>query len=296
MSLQILDGGMGQELIARSQTRPTPLWATQILMDRPDIVQAVHYDYFLAGADITTTNSYAIHRDRLANNGVETQFKDLHIRACEMANRARDQFGGGIIAGSSGPTGASYRPDLTLEPEQGAEIYAEIAEIQKPYVDLFLLETLSSIKQAHGAVLGMQTAGKPVWLSVTIDDNNGSLLRSGEPIADLIPLAETLKVDALLLNCSTPEAITQGIPIISTASMPFGAYANGFTKISEAFKQHNPTVESLTARKELNPEAYLNFARQWRDTGASIIGGCCEVSFDHIKTLADNFAGTTKSN
>ena len=68
--ITILDGGMGQELIARSDGEPTPLWATQVLMEEPNLVRSVHDEFFAAGAMVATTNSYAIHRDRLITAGL----------------------------------------------------------------------------------------------------------------------------------------------------------------------------------------------------------------------------------
>ena len=289
MAFTLLDGGMGQELMARSKAEPTGLWATQTMMDTPEMVQAVHKDYFDAGADIATTNSYAILRDRLALFDIEDQFETLQVRACEIACRARDQKGSGLVAGSMGPTGRSYRPDLALEIEQGAEIYAEIAGIQAPYVDFYLLETMSSIVQATGAVLGTKSVGKPVWLSVTVDDADGSKLRSGESISELTALLSESQVDALLINCSTPEAVTSALQKLGPQTIPIGAYANGFTKIAEEFLQDNATVTALNARTDLDPEAYLNFAKQWHELGASIIGGCCEVGPAHIMHLAKHF-------
>jgi len=289
MAFTLLDGGMGQELMARSKAEPTGLWATQTMMDTPEMVQAVHKDYFDAGADIATTNSYAILRDRLALFDIEDQFETLQVRACEIACRARDQNGSGLVAGSMGPTGRSYRPDLALEIEQGAEIYAEIAGIQAPYVDFYLLETMSSMVQATGALLGAKSVGKPVWLSVTVDDADGSKLRSGESISELTALLSKSQVDALLINCSTPEAVTSALQKLGPQTIPTGAYANGFTKIAEEFLQDNATVTALNARTDLDPEAYLNFAKQWHELGASIIGGCCEVGPAHIMHLAKHF-------
>jgi S-methylmethionine-dependent homocysteine/selenocysteine methylase len=78
MTITILDGGMGQELLARSTARATGLWSAQILLDDPDLVRTVHADYLAAGADVITTNSYVLHRDRLAPFGVEDRFEQLH--------------------------------------------------------------------------------------------------------------------------------------------------------------------------------------------------------------------------
>ena len=290
MPITILDGGMGQELVARSGKTATPLWATSVMMDNPEIVEAVHQDYFQSGADVATVNSYAIHRDRLVPYDIEDQFAALHQRACEIACRARDTFGNGTIAGSMGPTGRSYRPDLSLEVEQSAELYAEIARLQAPFVDLYLLETMASFAQAKGAAMGAKSVGKPVWVSINVDDDNGSVLRSGEPIDQVYGELKSIGVNAILLNCSIPEAVTRGIQEMGELPIPIGAYANGFTKISKEFLHDDgPTVNSLETRTDLDPNSYLEFAQQWQSDGATIIGGCCEVGPAHIKKLASHF-------
>ena len=88
----LIDGGMGQELVLRSEEPPTGLWATQILLDKPELVRGVHDDYFAAGAEIATTNTYAILRDRLARHDIEDRFEKLHQAACEIACAARGQW------------------------------------------------------------------------------------------------------------------------------------------------------------------------------------------------------------
>ena len=286
MSITLLDGGMGQELVARSNEKPTGLWATKILLDNPELVRGVHDDYFAAGAEVATTNTYAIHRDRLVRHDVESQFEALHKAACEIAVASRDAHGSGQVAGSLGPTGWSYRPDIAPPSEQAAEIYAEVAKLQAPFVDLFICETMSSVDQARGALLGAQTQSKPVWLAISVDDEDGTKLRSGEAVTDILPLVAELKPDALLLNCAVPEAFDQAMPLLSPCTTPIGGYANGFTKIVSAFTSPNATVEALEKRSDLNPEKYADFVDKWVNQGASIVGGCCEVGPDHIRELA----------
>ena len=110
----LLDGGMGQELVHRAGDRPTSLWSTQVMVDHPGMVEGVHRDFFAAGATIATTNSYAIHHDRLMGTGLEGAFEKLHNLALAEASAARTAHGSGRIAGSIGPLRASYRPDLHL--------------------------------------------------------------------------------------------------------------------------------------------------------------------------------------
>jgi len=282
--ITLLDGGMGQELIARSGDDPTPLWATRVMLDHPGLVRDIHADYFAAGASVATTNTYAIHHDRLARFGLDHLFHALHLRALAEAHEARAAHGTGRIAGSLGPLQASYRPDLTEPVAEAAPKYAEIARLLAPHVDLILIETAASIAAAEGAVIGAQAAGKPVWLSVSVDDHDGSRLRSGEPVAGLARLLHH-PVAALLANCTVPEAMADALAALRPLGKPIGAYANGFTHISGNFLQDAPTVRALTQRHDLTPERYADFALGWVGQGATIIGGCCEVGPAHIRHL-----------
>lgn len=286
MTLTLLDGGMGQELLARSMDAPTTLWSARILMDNPALVHAVHRDYFQAGADVATTNSYAIHRSRLQRCGLNDRFAELHRQACQLAVAARDEHGDGLVAGSLGPAEGSYRPDLVRPAEEAAELYAEIARLQAPYVDLLLCETMASVEQARGALMGAQVAGKPVWLAMTVDDNDGRRLRSGEPLTDVLPLLDAFNCAALLVNCSTPEAVDQAVPLLTDLACPVGAYANGFVTISDDYLVDGATVEALDKRTNLGPEEYADFVAGWIRQGATLVGGCCEVGPAHIRELA----------
>lgn len=286
MNIKLLDGGLGQELLRRSATKPTELWSTQFLLDRPELVYELHSDFFLAGSDIATTNSYTILRDRLSPFGLEHRFAELHRQACELAVSARDKHGRGLVAGSMGPTGRSYRPDLAPSIEESAEIYAEIALIQKPYVDIFLCETMSSVAQARGAAMGASAGNRPVWLAVSVDDKDGTKLRSGENVEEILPLIEEFHLAALLVNCSPPESISQALPLLTDRGTPVGAYANGFVEIAQEYLKEGATVDFLQARTNLDPKVYADFAEDWIKYGATIIGGCCEIGPAHIKELA----------
>ncbi|MGL4238555.1 homocysteine S-methyltransferase family protein [Tabrizicola sp.] len=285
-TITLLDGGMGQELLARSGDEPTPLWATRVMLDHPGLVRDIHADYFAAGATIATTNTYAIHHDRLSRVGLDPMFHALHLRALAEAHEARAAHPHTRVAGSLGPLQASYRPDLTEPVTEAAPKYAEIARILGPHVDLILIETAASIEAAEGAVIGAQAAHKPVWLSISVDDRDGTKLRSGEPVADLQRLLKH-PIEALLANCSVPEAMADALSALKPLGKPFGAYANGFTHISGNFLKDAPTVKELTHRHDLTPEKYADFALQWVAQGATIVGGCCEVGPAHIRHLRD---------
>ncbi len=282
--ITLLDGGMGQELVHRAGDAPTPLWSTQVMIDHPGLVEQVHADYFAAGATVATTNTYAIHHDRLAGTGMEGQFDSLHARALTAAQTARDAHGSGRIAGSVGPLVGSYRPDVHPAHAIAVPLYAQVSQILAPACDIIICETVASLAHARAALDGALTAGRPVWLSITVDDRDGRRLRSGEPVGGILPIAAE-GAAAVLVNCSAPEAIHATLAILSLGSLPCGAYANGFTQITSAFLQHKPTVSALTSR-DLSPEVYAAHAMSWIDAGATIVGGCCEVGPAHIRALA----------
>ncbi|MFN3953742.1 MAG: homocysteine S-methyltransferase family protein [Pararhodobacter sp.] len=287
-TITLLDGGMGQELVRRSGDSPTPLWATRVMIDHPGMVQAIHADYFAAGASLATANTYAIHHDRLEKFGLDHRFADLHAAALAEAHAARKAHGRGMIAGSLGPLVASYRPELMPAHDTAAARYAEVAEILAPQCDLLLGETVASVAHARALIRGAlpvaERAGIPLWLSLTVDDQDGTRLRSGEPIAAL--KGHLGGVAALLANCSAPEAMDQAMPHLAAHGLPFGAYANGFQQITADFLKDNATVDALSARAELTPQRYADFALGWLAAGATIVGGCCETGPAHIHELA----------
>lgn len=284
MTITLLDGGIGQEMVARAGDKPTPLWSTRAMMDHPGLLQGIHADYFAAGADIATTNSYAIHRDRLAPDGLEHLFEPLHAAALAEAEAARTAHGGGRIAGSIGPLAATYRPDLHPDLATAVPLYAEMVGILAGGVDLILFESVASLLHADAALTAARGQDKPVWLSVTLDDEDGTKLRSGEDVSGLLPLLSG-RASAVLANCSAPEAMPAALAIFSRSALPFGAYANGFTQITKAFLGARPTSDTLTARRDMGPDAYADHAMRWVDLGATIIGGCCETGPAHIAAI-----------
>ncbi|WP_394180029.1 homocysteine S-methyltransferase family protein [Yoonia maritima] len=282
VEITLLDGGMGQELIKRAGDAATPLWATQVMIDHPGLVSGVHRSYRDAGATVALTNTYALHRDRLAGTPYEDRFEALFKTALTEAEAAC--AGHGRIAGAIGPLRASYRPDIHPDQSEAIPLYAEAAMLLAPRVDLIICETIASIDHACSALAGAKKAGKPVWLAMTVDDKDGTKLRSGEALADVLP--HTKGASALLANCASPEAISTAMDVLAQSDLPFGGYANGFREISSEFLKDKPTVDSLSARADLTPEEYAKHAMSWIAKGATIVGGCCEVGPAHIAALA----------
>ena len=274
--LIVLDGGMGQELINRGVSGQGVLWSAKALFDNPAAVRAVHEDYIRAGADVITTNSYACIRNNFEPLGLLDRLGEMNRLAAMLAREARDKTGKNVlIAGSMGPQYGSYRPDLVRSYDETEALYREQAGFLAPFVDLFICETMSCIREARAALTAALSTGKPVWLSWSVGDSGEARLRSGESIRAAWDDIDGMGVDAVLLNCSPPEAIGRVLPeLVALSDVPVGAYANAFTPIPEKWDFHGET-SIPPSRTDVTPEAYADHAAGWLESGARIIGGCC---------------------
>jgi S-methylmethionine-dependent homocysteine/selenocysteine methylase len=288
--ITLLDGGMGQELIKRASRPPTPLWSAQVMLDEPDLVRQVHLENIRAGARVITTNAYSVTRTRLEPQGLGDQFRTLQRLAWELAIAARDESGEAVsIAGCLPPYRWSYRPETNPPAAEMIPAYNEIASLQAPHVDFFLCETMGSAEEGFSAASAAAATGKPVWVSWTMADDESGRLRSGETLAEANAALDGLPIAVRMINCSRPETvdlcIAELVALGKATDSPVGAYANGFTGIRDYFTA-GTTVAGLSARADLDPEAYAEFAMGWVGQGATIVGGCCEVGPAHIAELA----------
>ena len=286
MEITLLDGSIGQELVHRAGGPSTALWSTRVMIDNPQIVRDLHADYFAAGASVATANTYALHENRLDRAGIVAERPTLIATALREAKAARDAHGSGRIAGAMGPLLATYRPDLEPDPAEAERQFGDLVSMMAGKVDFYLLETVSSLREAEGAMRGTAKARHPVWIALTVMDEDGTRLRSGEPVADMAPLVDRFAPEAVLINCSRPEAIPEALDRIASLDRPFGAYANGFTCIAEEFLADAPSVDVLEARTDLGPVQYADQVMGWIGQGATIVGGCCEVGPRHIAEIS----------
>ncbi|MFL2501726.1 MAG: homocysteine S-methyltransferase family protein [Luminiphilus sp.] len=282
----LLDGGMGQELIRRSPSPAHHHWSLQVMLEQPELVAEVHRDFCEAGANVACLNTYAITHTRLARGTGLPQIGSLLNDARDLAQQgveASGRFDTALVT-SLPPLVASYRPDTQLPLEAAIQEYRELIELQAESVDGFIAETIPSIAEATAVLTAAGQAGVRIMLGLTVADDDGQLLRSGEPLFDALEAIDAFEPLAVVINCSKPEAVSQAIPILKESRFPFGAYANGFTAIDAL--EPGGVVDVLEARHDLDPEQYAKFAAEWLDAGASVIGGCCEVGPDHIKALS----------
>ena len=290
-SVVLLDGGMGQELLNRSENNAPRLWSAQYLIHEPSLVEAVHREYIAAGARILTINAYAATFTRMAMVDAVDRVPELQRLACALALRARDACGAAgsqvSVAGCLPPLNGTYRPDRVRLFELNLDEYRRLAALQAPHVDLIICETMSTSEEARAAATAAAETGKPVWVSWSLLDGGSTMLRSGETLATAREALAGLPIQAVLANCSHPESISAAMPELVGFGLPAGGYANGFTSIPLTFLPGR-TKELLTARQDLGPEAYARFAVAWANSGAAIVGGCCEVGPRHIARVRDD--------
>lgn len=283
-SVILLDGGMGQELRKRSRYPASPLWSAQVMLDEPHLVTAAHRDFIEAGAEVITLNNYSATPQRLARDGDPALFTMLHGAALAAARQAQQESGRAVlIAGCLPPLVASYHHEVVPDDETCLDSYRQLVDAQAG-VDLFICETMSLAREALAATTAAAERDTRVWTAFTVDDTDGTRLRSGELLADAAEATMVAGAEKILVNCSVPEAITTAMGVLAAANIPFGGFANGFTSI--AALQPGGTVDTLTAREDLGPQAYADYALQWVEQGATVVGGCCEVGPAHIAAIA----------
>ncbi len=317
----ILDGGTGRELARQGAPFRVPEWSALALIEGPEFVQRVHRSYLAAGAEVISTNSYALvpfhlGAERFADSG--QHLADLAGRlarasvaefqadvASGPAAAGADQVAGvdqvagaGLagsppwVAGSLPPVGGSYRPDL-FDAGQARTVLATLVAGLRPHVDLWLAETLSRVDEARLVREVLGDDRRPLWLSFTLRDQDAASgaaaqLRSGEPVALAAQVALALGARGLLFNCSQPEVMGAAVDAacqalrLQGADLPVGVYANAFPP-QAADAEANAVLDPI--RQDLDPDGYLAFARDWQARGALMIGGCCGIGPEHIAAL-----------
>jgi S-methylmethionine-dependent homocysteine/selenocysteine methylase len=281
----LLDGGMGQELLRRSSRKVTPMWSADIMLNEPILVRDLHREFIESGARVITLNTYTATPQRLKRENELGQLTNLHQQAMRAAQEAIElaQRNDVLIAGCLPPLVASYHPDVSLSFEDSLANYRRLVTLQSPASDLFICETMSSITEASAACTAAIESGKPVWVALTVSDEHPRQLRSGELLEDALLVLDSFNVQAILLNCSQPEAISACWSLLNTNQHKTGAYANGFVSVDSLYP--GDTVEELEMRQDMSPQQYAEHAMSWVRNGASIIGGCCEIGPLHIKAI-----------
>ena len=290
---KILDGGMGQELLARGMEPNGTLWSANALLQEKyhQLLLDTHLDFIKAGAEVIVTTTFTTRKLRLRDNNVEDKFEYLNHKAGEIAQKAKKVYPKTLIAGGLPPQNLTYEADKRSENEIKNDFYHQ-AKILNPYIDFFYFDVLSSVREFKIAIEAIKEFDKPYLIGAHISE--GKKLPSSESISEIITKINHNKLLGIILSCISPENYDLNLREIKSLNIPFGFKLNGFVKTNPkpnytgAYKKSktgNPN-EFLGQRKDLTPDKMAEFAKKFKEAGATILGGCCETRPSHIEAFS----------
>ena len=292
----ILDGGLATELERRGADLGGALWSARVLLEDPQLLEHVVYDYLVAGADVAVSASYQATFDGFARLGISrAESAELIRRSVRLARDARDRFWSDTSAhagrakplvtasvgcyGASLADGSEYRGDYGLTARKLMEFHRPRLDVLvETDAELFAFETIPCAVEAEAIVRLLEDYPRlHAWLSFSCRD--GLHVSHGEPIADCVGLtSDSREIVAVGMNCTPPEFIADLVTAAATATTkPLVAYPNS----GEAWDADRRCW--IADRETFDiPEAVL----QWHALGARLIGGCCRTTPDTIRAVA----------
>jgi len=293
--IRILDGGMGQQLLAKGLKSKGSLWSATALVEKKyhQLVVDAHLDFINSGAELIVTNNFSARRTRMIQNKVDEYFNYANEKAGELALKAKEISKKDIlIAGSLPAQNNTYvlddRDKKTIE-----KGFYDQAVLLKPFVDLYYLDVLCGSKECEIALNVTEKLNLPVLVGLHVKKNGK--LPSNENISQVVEKCKNKNWLGLILACVSPEIIENSIDDIKNLNMPFGYKAN-LWKTEEPVPVHkfatpndkvgaNP-IETMGTRDEYTGAKFLEFSKKMVSKGATIIGGCCETKPSHINEIA----------
>ena len=281
----ILDGAMGTELQRRGVDTGLPLWSANALLVHPEVVLQIHKEYFEAGADIITTNTFRTTRRTMKRANLPDRSKQLTATAVALARRAREAVADRrvLIAGSMAPLEDCYRPDLVPSDTELKDEHTELAErLAEGGVDFILIETMNTVREAYAACAAAGATGKEVVVSF-VCDKEGNLL-GGEPLAEAVKTIAELDPVGFSINCVSPRYLKAALSnlksVISSRRSPFfiAAYGN--------VGQPESDLLGWEFTHDTSEDEYAIHAREWVRMGAAIVGGCCGTTPGYVRAVA----------
>ena len=293
--VRILDGGMGQHLLAKGLKSKGSLWSATALIDKNyhQLIIDAHLDFIKSGAEVITTNNFSARRTRMIQNNVEEHFNYANEKAGELALKAKEISKKNVlIAGSLPGQNNTYvldqRDKKTIE-----KGFYDQAKLIKPFVDFFYLDVLCGSKECKLALNVAEKLNLPVLVGLHIKKNGR--LPSNETISEVVESCKNKNWLGLVIACVSPEIIENSIEEVKNLNIPFGYKAN-LWKAEEPIPVHkfaspndkigaNPN-ETMGTRDDYTGLKFLEFSKKMLSKGATILGGCCEIKPLHIEKIS----------
>jgi len=298
----LLDGGLATELERRGLDLRDPLWSAKILVEAPEAIEAVHYDYFRAGADVGTSASYQATFEGFAARGIGTKESErLLRRSVELVDRARERFWSDpanragrsfpLVAASIGCYGASLHDGSEYRGDYGLSLQ-ELILFHRPRLgvladsgaDVLAFETIPSKLEAEAvtALLEEFPDAPPAWVSFSC--RSAFEVSHGEPLAECFAASGASEaVAAVGINCTPPRFVSGLLESARGATEKAVAVYPNSGEIWDAPRQVWIPGEISAPMEELAPE--------WQRLGARLLGGCCRTTPATIGALQAIFSG-----
>jgi len=292
---RILDGGMGQELIHRGLKPKGTLWSAHALIDKNyhQMVIDTHLAFINAGAEVIVTATFTARRFRLIQNDCEQYFEKINTKAVELALKARDISKKEVlIAGGLPNQNQTYSADLGEDLDSIEKNFFDQAKFLNNGIDFFYLDVLSSGMECEIALKSIELFNLPVLVGIHLRENG--LLPSGEKINDIVEKYKNNKWLGVVVACVSPKAYEVAVKNLQQLDLPYGFKLNAFKEIPEGYtvaskdqwgNAGNPTT-ILGVNTDLNESKFYEYVKKFKENGATILGGCCEIGPSHIREIA----------
>lgn len=262
------DGAMGTQLQSYGikQGESSESWNKT----HPEIITRIHKDYFEAGANIATANTFGANPLKIEN---VDEIVALAIANAKKAMTGNNQF----VALDIGPTGKLLKPLGDLDFEDAVSAFAETVRAgARAGADLILIETMSDPYEMKAAVLAAkENSNLPIFATFVLDENGKTV--TGCDISAMVAMLEGLGVDALGVNCSLgAEQLKKHIPtLVEASSCPVIVNPNAGM----------PVISDGKTYYKQDATGFANHMKEIADMGARILGGCCGTTPTHIKAI-----------
>lgn len=271
----ILDGATGTNL--QKAGMPVGVCPEKWILEHPEVLVKLQKEYVEAGTDILFAPTFTANRIKLEEYGLADDLVKMNQDLVALSKEAAS--GKALVAGDLTMTGQQLYPIGDLMFEDLVDVYREQAQvIYEAGADLFVVETMMSLQECRAAVIAIrEVCDLPIMVSLTYNED-GRTLYGTDPATAVIVL-QSLGADAVGLNCSTgPEAMLEPVAQMAEyATVPILAKPNaGMPEL----------VDGVTVFRT-TPEEFAAVGKKLVEAGASILGGCCGTTPEHIKALAD---------
>lgn len=276
----ILDGATGTNL--QKAGMPTGVCPEQWIVNHPLEMIELQRSYVKAGTNIVYAPTFTASRIKLAEYGLEESMKEIN-RVLVSTSKVAVENSGALVAGDLTMTGRQLAPIGDLPFETLIDVYKEQAEVLAlAGVDLFVVETMMSLQETRAALIAIrEVCDLPVMASLTYESDGRTLYGTDAKTAMVV--LQSLGADAVGLNCSTgPMEMVEAVKEMrSVANIPILAKPNAGL----------PELEDGATVYRMTPEEFAAAGAELVKAGASIVGGCCGTTPEHIRALADAVKG-----